>query len=179
MKKTINILAIMLSWGTTYAQQAPKTPASLQFIMDMAGKWEGPAILKMGGQEIKTPYYAEFMKTADNNGIYMLERCNIPGIGALNGANLIGFDPNDSKIHWYSVDNMGTTHEHIGDLMGKQHFNMVYKGIREGKTYTETIDVIRTGKDKVEMKLVATIGGQIEQEISASFHRKTATRKKA
>ena len=47
-----------------------------------------------------------------------------PEIGTMKGVNLIGYIPNDGLIHWFSVDNMGTAHVHIGSWDTPDHFSM-------------------------------------------------------
>jgi hypothetical protein len=175
MKRTMNILAIAVSLVFTnniWAQQPQQQPEQLKYILEWAGHWEGPAVLKMAGQELKFTYYGNFKKTAMGSGLEMHEWGEIPGMGKLDGNNLIGFDPHDGKIHWYSVDNVGTTHEHTGSFSDHDHFSMVHKSTRDGKTYIENIEMTRIGKDKMNLKLVATLDGKTEEELIVIFNRK-------
>lgn len=34
-------------------------------------------------------------------------------LGTLRGADLVGYDPHDSTIHWFSIDNLGTAHDDV------------------------------------------------------------------
>jgi hypothetical protein len=176
MKKTITILAIACTPGlfmNSYAQeQAAGQPRDLQYIMEIAGNWEGPATMKTDGKELHFTYHADFKKIAAGNGLDMHEWCDIPGMGKMDGGNLIGFDPNDGKIHWYSVDNMGTTHEHVGSFSDHDHFSMVHKSMHEGKEYLETLEMVRKGKDKLYIKLVGMTNGKEDEVITADFQRK-------
>jgi hypothetical protein len=155
----------------TFADNA--AVVQLKYLLQLNGNWQAAAtILLKDGKKQAFTYYADFKKTAGNNGLTMNEWADIPGIGKLIGANLIGIDPADEKVHWYSVDNMGTTHEHIGEFTDGQHFSMVYKGNREGKEYIETITLILNGTDNMDFNLSATLGGKEEEAITGTFQRK-------
>jgi hypothetical protein len=43
----------------------------------------------------------------------MNEWADVPDTGKTDGKNLIGYDPVGKRLLWYTVNNMGTTHEHI------------------------------------------------------------------
>lgn len=175
MKRTINIFALAATLGFTNnvtAQPAQQQPEQLKYILELAGRWEGPATMKMEGKETHFNYYADFKKIASGNGLDMHEWGEIPGMGKMDGGNLIGYNAADGKIHWYSVDNMGTTHEHIGEFKDHDHYTMVHKSVNEGKTYMETIEMVRMGKDRLSFKLTATTDGHEDQMLTATFDRK-------
>jgi len=176
MKRTITMLTLSVSFFAAMNAycQPQQTPRDLQYIMEMAGKWDGPATLRMGGKELHTTYFADFRKTASNSGLEMFEHCDIPGMGTLTATNLIGLDPNDGKIHWYTVDNLGTTHEHTGSFTDHDHFTMMHKSMKEGKAYVENISMERMGKDKVKLKIIATSDGVEEEAIDVVFNRRGA-----
>ena len=145
----------------------------LKRLLQLNWNWQAPAeILLKDGKKQSFTYYADFKKTADNNGLTMNEWADIPGMGKFIGANLIGVDPNDEKVHWYSVDNIGTTHEHIGEFADDRHFSMVHKGNRNGKEYIETITLVLNGTDNMDFNLSATLDGKEEEAITAAFQRK-------
>jgi hypothetical protein len=151
---------------------AAKSLSPVQQILRWEGHWEGLATLHVNDKTYKSMYYADFKKTADNNGLYMNERVNIPGVGKLIGANLIGFNPNDGKIHWFSVDNMGTAHEHIGQFTNDNDFYMEHSSMQQGKQYIEKINVNITGLNTIWAKLVATLDGNVQQAFEVTFTRK-------
>ena len=178
MKKIIKCLLIFAALFFTLASLAQnaanKTTSQLNSLLQLKGYWEARgATLQTNNKQYTFTYYTDFKTTADNNGLVMNEWGNIPGIGKLNGTNLIGINPYDGKVHWYSVDNMGTTHEHIGEFADNKHFSMVHKGIRDGKEYIETITLTLTGADKLDFILTATLDSKEEEKITGTFQRKT------
>ena len=103
----------------------------------------------------------------------MREKCDLPGMGTLRGTNLIGFDPSDGNIHWYTVDNFGTTHEHIGNFEDARHFKMMHKSMQNGKEYVEKISLNLESKNKLDLYLMATLDGQTQEILEAVFIRKS------
>lgn len=96
--------------GAANAQeQAPVTPEILETALRLEGKWGADASLQVGGKTYAFKYNMDFRKTAGGSGLLMYETANIPGIGKLEGTGVIGYDPYDGKLHWFSVDNLGTT----------------------------------------------------------------------
>jgi hypothetical protein len=83
-----------------------------------------------------------------------------------------GFEPYDSKIKWFSVDNMGTTHEHVGDWETPDHLFIEHDGIRGGKKYVEKIDFVFNGKTEFDFTLVGTLDGVEAERGEAIFHKK-------
>ena len=169
---------LLAVWPVLFAKNslaqgnAVKTPAPIHQILKWEGYWEAQVTLQLGDKMSKAIYYADFRKTADGNGMLMYEWCDIPGVGKFNGANLIGFDPYDGKIHWYSVDNLGTTHEHIGEFSDEKTFYMEHRSQREGKEYVEKINLEWKDKNALYVKLTGTLDGKQEEAIEGTFIRK-------
>jgi hypothetical protein len=178
--KTLLIAAIM-TFVSLYSQaqdKKPEIPVSVKNLMKFMGKWEADASLTMEGKTYKVAYWVNCRKTADGYGLYADEGFSNMELGTLKGANLAGFDPYDSKIHWFSVDNMGTTHEHTGEWMTPDHLFIEHDGIREGKKYVEKIDFTFNGNDELNLKLVATLDGTEVERGEGLFHRKMEPPKK-
>lgn len=91
-----------------------------------------------------------FRKTASGRGLFMDETSEIPDIGKLNGTNLIGHDPSEDKLHRFSGDNLGTTHDHRGELLSEGHIRPIHESIRKGMPYREQIDSGLISADRVE-----------------------------
>ena len=175
MKSILNFLLVtpLLILAKISNAQADNTklPLPVQQILRWEGRWKGPATLQLDGKTYKSTYFADFKKTADGNGLYMNESCDVPGIGKMNGANLVGFDPNDGKIHWYSVDNMGTTHEHVGQFTNDNDFYMEHKSHQKGKQYVEKIQVNFKDKNTLLLTVIGTLDGNVQETIEATFTR--------
>jgi hypothetical protein len=159
-------------------EKKAELPASLKGLMAFVGKWKSDATMSMDGKSYKVVYYIDFKKVAGGNGLYATEWFDSKELGSLKGSDLVGYDPYDRKIHWYTVDNMGTTHEHLGDWQSPDHFYMEHDGMRDGKKYVEKIDLVLKGKNEVGFKLVATLDGTEVQRGEGIYHKEVAAVKK-
>lgn len=160
--------------STLYAQtETPSTPEILKRVLSLEGKWEGKATMQIGGKTYHFQYFMHFRKMADGNGLYMDEHATIPDVGKLFVGNIIGFDPFEQKLHWFSADNFGTTHDHIGKLIDKNHLRLVHESQREGKTYREEIDFVWKSPKEIYAKLIGTLDGQTEEILEGTLVRKS------
>jgi hypothetical protein len=94
-----------------------------------------------------------------------------PALGTLVGNNLIGYNVHDGKIHWFSVDNFGTAHEHLGNWISEDHFYMEANEIQNKKKFLEKINLKFKGKNEVELTLIASLDGKVFEEIKVDFYR--------
>jgi hypothetical protein len=163
------ILGIMSVTGTLMAQEMP---ADLTKLMVLEGKWEGNATAKMGEKSYNFSLHSEFTKLPGGSGLTMHEWAEIPDMGKFDGTNLIGFDPYDKKIHWYTVDNMGTTHEHVGLWKNDKEFYMEHQSQREGKKFVEQISTIFTDPKTVSLSIKETLDGQPQFVLDAKLTKK-------
>jgi hypothetical protein len=147
----------------------PEQPAALEFLLGLEGKWQATATMKSREKSSTFQYFSDFRRTADGHGLVMDESAELPDMGKMQGTNLIGYAPFDGNIHWFSVDNMGTAHDHVGKMVDKDHFRMVHHSTREGKEYHEDIDVIRKGPKEVSLKVVSTLDGKVQETVEGVF----------
>ncbi len=182
MKKVKVLLSVAVILFFTFAANAQTTattqPAVLKKLLAMTGNWEGTGTMKEGGKTTNFPYLLNVKKTAGGTGILAVEEADIPGMGKMLGTNIAGYNSEEDLIHWYTIDNMGTTHDHLGKLIDKNHYQMVYEiKTKDNKAFKELINVIFEGKDKLNMDLVITVDGQVQMEETASLTKKASTPK--
>jgi hypothetical protein len=176
--KTILKLALMafilgLAGNTSYAQEMKaETPDAIKNLMKFLGDWQSKVALTMEGKTHDVDYMVSCTKTADGNGIFADEKVTSPEMGTLKGANLAGYDTYDKKIKWFSVDNMGTTHEHVGEWKSPDHLFIQFTGLRDGKKYIENIDFHFMGTDEIHFMLAATLDGADAEKAEGVFHKK-------
>jgi hypothetical protein len=153
------------------AEEPKGPPPALEKLAGLEGHWVGEAKAMLGGKKYALTYHAEFRRTKDGSGVAMTEWFDSAELGAFRGENLIGFDPFSAKVRWFSVDNMGTTHEHVGDWASENRFAMEHRGLREGKRYVETVSLERLGADALAVHIVGRLGGKKVEELTGTFHR--------
>lgn len=160
-------LISMIQWNLAQNQ----IPGALAGLMRLEGSWEGPARMMLEGKNYQFTYTAVFKKAADGMGLTMEEGFTHSELGTLKGSNLIGFNANDGKIHWFSVDNFGTAHDHLGHWISEDHFYMQAGEIQQKKKFVEKINMKFNGKNQLELSLTASLDGKVFEEIRVDFQR--------
>jgi hypothetical protein len=96
------LLNINIAFGQEEAKM--KKQFALNNFKQFIGIWEADATIMLEGKPHKFQYHINFRRAADGSGLYADEWFSDTVIGKMKGANLIGYDSNTGKIHWYSVD---------------------------------------------------------------------------
>lgn len=155
--------------------QSTAMPEAVKNMMRFTGSWEDSATrATMGDQHFTTPYFVHFTAINDGTGLMMEEGANIPGMGKLMGTNLMGWDPNLRQMHLYSVDNMGTCHDHVGYWTGPNELYFQYQGVMEGKMFVEQIWITINDAETMGFTLTGELNGAPYQRIDATFKRRSS-----
>jgi hypothetical protein len=166
-KLKLSLAAIIAAFSISTA--TAQTPPALDSLFRLEGEWQGPTTLNLEGNVFNFTYYFKFQKTAENSGMLMEEWFSHPELGSLKGYNLIGYNARDQRIHWFSVDNFGTCHDHPGYWKSANHLYMEATEKKEGKKFEEKIDIIFLNPTQVSIHLVATLANQVIQDMSGVF----------
>ena len=162
------VILLWLASNSSFAQTPVQWTRTLQF----EGNWSGDAELNLGGQLFTVLYFTNFNTTIDGNAMTMDEGFTDPNLGELKGANLIGYSPYDDQIHWFSVDNFGTAHEHTGSWQNPRHFYMEHHSIQNGLPFSEYIDFrLRANNTRMLVTLFTTLGPDTIQTIEGILYR--------
>ena len=176
MKKRSKPGLVALFMGLQFAVNA-QTP--LEKLFSLEGQWQGEATLILEGNSFNFTYYIDAKVNAERTGMTIDESFTHPDLGGFKGYNMIGYNARDGKVHWFSVDNFGTCHEHLGYWKTVDHFYMETSEKRNGKKFDEKIDIIFQSEDEVSYHIIATLGGQLYEDASAIFHRQAGSGRKA
>lgn len=173
MKKTFIFTAFMLPLFLvtvfSFAQEPPQAQKNLQ---QFVGKWEGKnTAIEMDGKTIHTDYHAVFTSAAAGTGIMMHEWFTAEGIGEYIGENIAGFDPNTGLTHWYSIDNIGTCHDHYGHWVTNTHLFVQHQGVVDGKMFVEQIDFEFKSPTELHIKLTGMLNGIVNERIDGTFRK--------
>ena len=177
MKPKFKNWLVSLLTGLSFISATAQTP--LENLFRLEGNWSGEATLILDGNTFNFIYYADFKKNDEGSGMYMEEWFSHPDLGSLKGYNLIGYNARDEKIHWFSVDNFGTCHDHLGFWKTNDHFYMETTEKHQGKKFEEKIDIVFINENEISLHLVATIGGKLFEDVVVVFKRQTASGRKS
>ena len=164
------MLALILGLGLSNAN-SQDIPEALAGMFRLEGNWQGPATLVLDGNTYNFTYYANFERSPENIGLYMEETFTHADLGTLKGYNLIGYNARDERIHWFSADNFGTTHEHLGYWKTPDHFYMEVTEKNGGKKFEELIDIIFLSNDQVSLHLVGKLANVVFEDATVTFNR--------
>lgn len=150
------------------AQEQPQAQKNLaQFV----GKWSSPDIkMTIAGKTYTGQYTFDCEPVNENTGIIAHEKFVNSELGTMLAENLVGYDPNLQQMHIYTIDNMGTTHDHVGYWIDNNHLFVEYQGVMEGKIYVEQIDMVFQD-NKMTVKLNAMLNGEVFEQAKGSFVR--------
>ena len=147
-------------------------PDEVKWLQKFLGKWTSAITYTNEKNEVhKYPFTMEFRSTAGGWGLFAIESANDPKMGEMSGTDLLGFDPYEKKLHCYTVDNMGTCHDHICEWKAPDHFYMEHNSMRDGKKYQEKIDLRLKSTDVFEFNITSSLDGKQSESSIGTFKR--------
>jgi hypothetical protein len=169
MKNKI-VFLVLAGLVFSLSAMAQEMPAGQKKLMKFVGNWvcKNP-VLTMGGKTYTGEYTFNCSAVNMNTGIVAHEKFINSELGTLHGENLFGYDPNLQQVHLYSIDNMGTAHDHFGYWIDENHLFLQYQGVVEGKMYVEQIDMVFKDANSMQLKLNAMLNGEIFQAAEGVF----------
>ena len=168
----ILLLFAGLSMAASAQEKANTIPPQVQKFKRFVGTWTATVTMKDDQQ--KTHTFTQkfvFSSIAGGNGLYAEESADSPEFGKMTGSDLLGYDPYEKQIHCYTVDNMGTTHDHICTWKSDDNFYMEHNSIRNGKKYTEKINLVFKGNDTIDATMTSFLDGKVSESSTATYTR--------
>jgi len=133
------VLALLAPASALADDALPKPVADLERLV---GEWHGSGSLRAGKDTAKLAATWSCARTSAQFGVLCHFRVTgIPGVPSYEETDLLGYEPNAQRYHWYSVTNAGETHDHVGSGASGDALRFVFKGTQEGKPLEEVIDL--------------------------------------
>ncbi len=168
--KTKVLLTILLAAAVSFSSHSQEMPQAQKNIMKFVGKWTSTDIkLTLGDKTYGGDYTFDCVAVNGNTGILAHEKFVSAELGTMLAENLLGYDPNLQQVHIYTIDNMGTAHDHVGYWIDDNHLFVQYQGVVEGKIYLEQIDMVFQGPNKMALNLTAMQNGEVFQKAKGTF----------
>jgi hypothetical protein len=166
-KKLFTMMAILFVSLTVIAQEMP---AAQKNLMQLVGTWTSTDIkMTMGGKTYGGEFVVKCEAVNGNTGIHASEKFTNDELGTMLAEDLFGYDPNLQQIHMYTIDNMGTTHDHVGYWIDDHHLFVEYQGVVEGKMYVEQVDMVIANANTMNFKLTGMLNGEIVQSATGTY----------
>ena len=175
MKNIIKFFTVLIifTYSGVSVIQAQEIPQAQKNLQRFAGNWVCKNIsLTIGDKTYGGEYFFNCKSALDGKGIYAEESFDNAELGKMIGLNIASYDPNLQNIHWYTIDNMGTCHDHTGYWTDKDHFYVQYQGIVEGTVFVEKIYFTFISDNKLDFKLIGENNGVVTEKSSGEFVKK-------
>jgi hypothetical protein len=122
------------------------------------GAWILSGSMKMGEDSAQVSGRWVFSPVADGYGIRMEGQTTIEGMGSFDEEELIGVNPGDGTVHFFSL-NKFAVRDHIGGWMDERTLYVEYKADQDGKECREGFTIEISG-DRIEAKVLETLDGE-------------------
>jgi hypothetical protein len=172
--KSILLLSFLLFVVITEAQKSqpsPQIPESVQWLKKFNGLWQANMTSTMADKKYQFNYTVKCWPVAGGNGYYMEETGKEPTLGEMKGADLMGYDPTDGKLHCYSVDNMGSLMNYTCEWKAPDHLYMESNTMKDGKPCLSTLDMIFKDDNTMDFSMSMMMDGQTQASGSGTFHK--------
>ena len=160
MKTLMTISTLLALTSLARAEDLPKPIADLERFV---GTWKAAGTMTMGKDSLKVSATLSCKRVSAKAGVMCtMEMKGIPGVPAAVETDLFGYEPGTNTYHWFSVTNIGETHDHVGKVVGLDEPKMqfVFNGTQEGKPFKEVIDfTFEPGNKAFGLHVETSVGG--------------------
>jgi len=158
--------------ATAFAgNDAPQPPEQTKDLQCLIGSWSGAGTLEMGGQKVDLKLSYTCSEVASGFGVGCHgTMVGIPGLDAYDFQDIWGYDPGDGKIHWFTVTNVGETHDHKGSIANNAFVGQ-FTGKRDGKKFVEKINWQFSDHDNFHVTSVGLLAGKEIEKLQLKVQR--------
>jgi hypothetical protein len=164
-KKLISISLIAVGLGTVRPRvvKADVPPKEVKEMASLVGTWKGSGTLALGPERSSLKIVWTCQAAAASWGVQCQARfTGMPGGAPYQETDLFGYEPGTRKYHWFSVTNMGETHDHVSDGLQGNAIEFVHNGVQDGKPLKEIIRMTFDDKcQSFDLRSETTIAGQV------------------
>jgi hypothetical protein len=136
----------------------PPPPPEVQQLFVFAGAWRGKLELVQPGQPAQTLDFQFDCKAVEAAWAVTCSAVEKGADGTTTEADVLGYDPNDKLVHFFTVDNAGETHDHKGRWTSADTLALEHTGTLEGKPLAEKLTIVFRGRE-LTAEFVGTAGG--------------------
>jgi hypothetical protein len=171
--KTLGKLCVVLALAAPVAAFAEPLPKPVADMDCLVGRWKGSGSMAMGKDTAKVQATWDCSRTSAQFGVMCrFHVTGIPGVPSYEETDLMGYEPNTDKYHWYSVTNAGETHDHVASVPKGDAIQFVFEGTQDGKPLKEVIDLKFSNNSKVVTGVAETfVAGASVSVLSLELHK--------
>jgi hypothetical protein len=151
------------------AMEAPQPPLEIKTFTDHAGTYEGMGTLTMGDKVAHYKMTHINKVISDGFGLQCTEENMSKEMGSYKSVDLFGFDPGKQMVHMFTVSNMAEIHDHFGKWTDGKTLALEYDGMKEGKAFVETVNIVFDSPTQYHFTSESTVDGQPESTFKGSM----------
>lgn len=125
----------------------------------LLGTWAVSGTMTMGDGAARVSGRWRFSRVADGYGVRTALQTTIEGMGTFEEEELIGFDPSEERIHFFSL-NKFAVRDHVGGWKDDHTLYVEYNGEQQGEHCREGMTITLAG-DRMEGHVVETLAGVV------------------
>jgi len=160
----------VLATASTMADTSSPAPAA-SIYYPLVGKWTGQGQMSEPGQQ---PVSLKLNLVCNKASSGWAVRCDMSAENdnmQISESDLMGVDPVTGKGHWYSVTNMGESHDHLTEWPDASTMKAHYTWTQDGKQMQEKIMFNLKGKKSMEFTSIVSAEGQEVGKFSGTLMR--------
>jgi hypothetical protein len=170
------LLMLLVLFSTTFTfsygqNNATAIPDQVKKLDKFVGSWKGDLVYSHDNAQDRMTSTMTFKTVSGGFGVYADETSASPTLGTMKGADLMGYDPYTKEIHCFTVDNMGTTHDHICQWKSDNEFYLEHSSTRDGKKYQEKIYCTFKGTNEIVYKADIYLDGKLTESTTGNYTR--------
>jgi hypothetical protein len=155
----------------------PKLPKEIQPMYCLVGEWKSQnAVAVLDGKKHKVDFTVSCAPTSGGMGLLCSTKFDIEGLGHIEETDLFGYDPGQNRYHWFSVTQMGETHDHVAlaPAPSDKGITFSYTGFQNGKPMQEVVSMtfLDEAATRIDFKNDGVIAGQPAWKITATMIKK-------
>jgi len=133
-------------------------PPEVQQLFVFVGAWSGKVEIVQSGQSAQTLDFQFDCKVVEAAWAVTCTGIEKGADGTTTEADVLGYDPNDKLVHFFTVDNAGETHDHKGRWTSADTLALEHTGTLEGKPFSEKLTIVFRGRE-LAAEFIGLAGG--------------------
>jgi hypothetical protein len=167
----------LVSTAAAKGNPDPKLPKEIQQMYCLVGDWKSQnAVMVVDGARHKADFTVSCAPTSGGMGLSCSAKFDVEGLGHFEESDLFGYDAGQNRYHWFSVTQLGETHDHVALPPGPKDkgITFAYSGIQNGKPVQEVITMtfLDEAATKIDFRNDGVLGGQPAWKITATMIKK-------
>ena len=170
MKVIVTTLAVLsMVAAAVAADNAPAPPSGSANFSQFIGTWSGEGLYRDAGKpEVKVRMKVDCRPAGGGWGVRCDFNMTSPEMN-YQESDLFGFDQESGQVHWFSIDNAGSVHDHKGTWIGGSRLSVRHTG---GNNFIESIELSFKDRNTMAFEADTDVAGARTNTLTGSMQRR-------